>query len=458
METEQPHPLDAVMADRGLSLADVAQLYRSTVARHGLRSGVDRNLVWKWKTGRRKPTVESQQYLADVFGVSRDVLANDEWPHWLRHALSSPLHVLQPPWSISGTLRVLEEITGGMLDRREFLVITGSTLSGLGEYWRSSFSDQVTQITVPSNAGRLTSEILDRIANRLAELRHLDDALGGGRDLCQLVDAEFRWLSRLAKEFDPCSTGSRLFSLVAEAARLCGWCCFDANYQAAGQAYYVAALRASGSAGDPMTGAHVLACMSFQAALTGHCQEAVSLIDSAQERLGHNGTPRLNALLASRKARAYAISGDAIACGRALIDAEKHLEGVHEDLFEPDWIYYFDEAELAAQAGACWIDLRTPSKAREFADKALGAIDPCYVRDCAIYHVRGAQANFQNHDLDLACQELGAAVDLAQQIDSARTVDTIQEARKGMSRYERDGRVRELDQRLTILTAHGNRT
>lgn len=88
MDAERTHPLDVVMSDRGLSLAGLADLYRAAVAKHGLRSGTDRNLVWKWKTGRRTPTVESQQYLADALGVPRSVLAEHGWPDWLWHAVS----------------------------------------------------------------------------------------------------------------------------------------------------------------------------------------------------------------------------------------------------------------------------------------------------------------------------------------------------------------------------------
>lgn len=291
-------------------------------------------------------------------------------------------------------------------------------------------------------------DLLDRITGRLADLRQLDDALGGA-ELRSLAVAEFRWLVHLAEHavYDT-NTGRRLFSLLAEAARLCGWLHFDNLNHPAAQSYYVAALRCSATANDPMAGANVLACMSFQAALTGQHQDAVSMIDSAQQQVRRNATPRLTALLASRKARAYARAGDTVACGRALIDAERNLDAATANVMEPDWLYYFDEAEFAAQAGACWVDLRQPARARRLIDDALRCINPNYVRDRSIYHARSAEVYLHDNELEMACHELRNAADLAHQSRSVRSLETIRSARLGISLHEHEVPVRELDDYL----------
>ena len=202
-----------------------------------------------------------------------------------------------------------------------------------------------------------------------------------------------------------------------------------------------------------MTGANVLACMSFQATLINHHQDAVSLIDGAQQRVRRNATPRLMALLASRKARAYAKAGDVVACGQALADAERSLEAATTDAIEPDWLYYFDDAELAAQAGACWVDLRQPVRARPLIDDALARISPNYVRDRAIYHIRSAETYLYGKELEPACQELHTAVDLVHQSGSVRALETIRIARLSMSPYDHETLVQELDDQLHDLGA-----
>lgn len=447
-EAAQRNLLDDVLVDRQLSLGGLARLYQQAVAVDGLRSGADRNLIWKWKTGRRTPTQESQRYLADALGVSRSVIAEEGWPYWLRHAIDAGVSVLDAPWSFAGAMQVLHHLSGGPMDRRGFVVITGGALLELVTHWGNTIADLAPEAG-PARIGqaRLIPDLLARIGSRLADLRRLDDALGG-IELRKLALAEFRWLTHLADQIE-CER--RLFSLVAEAARLCGWLHFDAGHHAAAQAYYVAGLRCSAIANDTMTGAHILACMSFQAMLISHPQDAVALIEGAQQRLRHHTTPRLDALLASRKARAYAKAGDARACGRALNDAERSLEIAATDAGDPDWLYYFDEAELAAQAGACWVDLRRPTRARPLIDNALHGIDPNCVRDRTIYHVRSAEAWFQDNELEFACHQLGIAADLARHTGSVRSVQTIRVARQAMASYEDEAIIRELDDQLRAL-------
>lgn len=175
---------------------------------------------------------------------------------------------------------------------------------------------------------------------------------------------------------------------------------------AAAQAYYVTALRCSASAANPLSGANVLAGMSWQATLTGNPTEALGLLDTAKRQVDRNASPKLRALLASRRARAHARAGDTRACGQALNEAEDALSASADGQLEPDWIYFFDEAELAAQAGSCWVDLRQPARARPLLDGALRSMGTQYVRDRTIYQARSAQTSYHSGELDLACAEL----------------------------------------------------
>lgn len=450
---------------------------QETLAEH---LGLERSTVGRWERGTGTPQPWNQPDLAKALGLTQDALANllrpDQlagspvcrptvldvaykvatefnWPDWHEAGQAS---VLEPPWSITGTMQVLHEVAGGTMDRRGFLIITGTTLAGLADRWGSALTGDVSPISgaLPvQHDPRLSTTVLDRLDHRLSDLRRLDDEFGG-RELHQLAVAEFRWLTRLADQAQyNSSTGQRLFNLVTEAARLCGWLHFDAAHHAAAQSYYVAALRSSASANDALTGAHVLACMSFQATLTGHHQEAIALIDAAEDRTKHTATPRLRALLASRNARAYAKAGDAASCGRALNEAERRLDATTPGTTEPDWIYFFDQAELDAQAAACWVDLRQPTKARPLIDNALNTMNPQYVRDRTIYQVRSAEAHLHADDLDLACDDLHTAADLAGQTGSVRSIHTIRSARGAMSRYDREPRVQKLDRRLADLAA-----
>src|SRR5438105_1427484 len=127
-EAEQPHPLDIVLRERGLSLTQLASSYRGELARQGLRSGADRQLMWNWKSGRRTPSAEAQHVLATVLGVPHSVLQHRGWPSWLWCATGTHEQFIEPPWSVTGTMKVLRWVTGDRVDRRSFLTVTGASL------------------------------------------------------------------------------------------------------------------------------------------------------------------------------------------------------------------------------------------------------------------------------------------------------------------------------------------
>jgi hypothetical protein len=225
----------------------------------------------------------------------------------------------------------------------------------------------------------------------------------------------------------------------------------DAADHTEGQSYYEAALRSSVLANDPMTGASILENMAFQANLTGHHPQAITLIDAAEQRTKHVTTPRLRALLATQRARSHAMAGDAKSCGRALNDAERHLDNAAAATTDTAGIYYFDEATFQAQAATCWVFLRQPLKARPLIDSALHRMSPPFLRDRAIYYVRSSEAHLQANDLDMACVELRSAADLAERSQSMRAVRTIRSVRAAMSRHDAEPRVKALDSHLNAL-------
>ncbi|QWF81067.1 helix-turn-helix domain-containing protein [Amycolatopsis sp. CA-230715] len=445
------HPLAVVLRERGMTLDKLASSYRGELARQGLRSGADRQLIWKWKSGKKTPSIESQHVLATVLGVPHTLVTERGWPFWVWCATNTHGRLVEPPWSITGTMKVLRWVTGDRVDRRGFLALSGASLLGIATEWASSMATaKATTLVAPEARGEcLSREVLGRLGSRLAELRHLDDVFGG-TDLRHLARAELRWLSTLADTatYDE-TTGRALFAHITEAARLCGWLHFDVAQHAAAQEHYVTALRSSVEANAPEAGAHVLACMSFQVMLDGHPNDALSLLDTASGFLGRSGNARLRAMIASRKARAHAIDGDARGCGHQLNLAERYLDAADADLDDsPDWIYYFDHAELDAQAGASWVSLSQPARARPLIDSALSAMSSDYVRDLTIYHTRSAQAYADVDELDMACRDFTTAIDLVTQTQSVRSIETIRAGRVSLDRYKDDPRVKKLDRQL----------
>jgi len=283
-------------------------------------------------------------------------------------------------------------------------------------------------------------------------LRRMDDRLGG-EVLRNVIDADVRVVNDLLSRASLADAQRlRLQGAAAELAQLAGWVSFDSGLQSAGQRYYQAGLHAAQSADDHLLGANVLACMSFQSALTGHPGDGIALAEAAQDSIKNAGVPRVKAMIATREARAHAKAGNHRECVNALGRAERHLEAASNST-EPEWVYYFDEAELVAQTGACWLDLRQPQDALRLLDHALDTIDPSYVRDRTIYHVRQASAHLQLGELEYSCDLLQKATGLATQSRSARSVSTIQSLRARMNKHSHEPSVRALDEHLLAPTA-----
>jgi hypothetical protein len=183
--------------------------------------------------------------------------------------------------------------------------------------------------------------LLDTLEQRLDDLRRLDDVLGGVR-LRQTAVAEYDLLEGLAKH-----TGQhgplehRLLSLLAEAARMCGWLQFDSGHHARAQRFYITALRASASAGDHQVGANTLAFMAIQVYSEGNPQDAVALVRTAQDATARRTTPRVKSMLHARAARALSRTGDRTGCWRELDAARtEYARGPHDD--DPSWSYWLN--------------------------------------------------------------------------------------------------------------------
>jgi hypothetical protein len=306
------------------------------------------------------------------------------------------------------------------VDRRGFLIATGTTLTAFAADWTGSF-DQVPAAQATGNR-RLTAEMVTHIEQRLEHLRRMDDVLGGG-ELRRIAMAEFELVSRLADQtvYDS-ATGRRLFSTVSEAGRIAGWLHFDQGRQAAAQKYYLTALRASATAGDAEVGANVLAFMAIQTYSVGNPQDAVNLVQTAHDQVRRRTTPLVRSILHARTARALSKTPHGrYACARELNKSrDAFAEGSRDN--DPPWAYWVTQGEIEMLAGSCALDLGDPAAALRFFENA-GAADYAsggYVRDNALFLTRAAEAHLALGHIDEACGKARQAHEQNGGVDSAR--------------------------------------
>ncbi|MFJ8600403.1 hypothetical protein ACIREM_17095 [Streptomyces shenzhenensis] len=223
--------------------------------------------------------------------------------------------------------------------------------------------------------------------------------------------------------------GRALFSTVAEATLLAGWMSYDACYHGLAQRYFLQALRLAQDANDRRLAGSILSAMSHQATFLGHYTEAATLARAALMGIAPVATPTLRAQFHAMEARALARTGDVGACEAALSAATNALESRNND-DEPEWISYFDEAELAAEAAHCFRDVNSARQAVAHAENAMSG---SHVRSDFFATMVLADAHLRAGDVEEACRVALDALDLGEQLKSARCVNYLAEFRQNLA-------------------------
>jgi hypothetical protein len=323
------HPLTAVRAAHGWTLADVAEIIRS---RSRLNMAARREKVWRWEHRTAAPEQLAQYALADELGVDRALVDTHGWPGWL--LLVDPGEPTGGAWTPEAAAEVLDRVvSSAAMDRRGFLLLSGAAATNLALLWDGA----APATPAASDAGPVTPEVLDQLDGRLTQLWRLDDLLGGGAVLDAGM-ADLRLVARLIRHgrYDA-ATGTRMWSLAAAQARFCGFAAFDAGREAAAQRFWHAGLRAAAAAGDVDQGVYVLSNLALQAVYAHDSTAAIGLLDVARHQVDPAARTVL-AMLDCWTARARAVAGDAKATPALLNQADDRWD-TRRPGDDPDWVY-----------------------------------------------------------------------------------------------------------------------
>jgi transcriptional regulator with XRE-family HTH domain len=272
-----------------------------------------------------------------------------------------------------------------------------------------------------------------RVRSSSELLAALDNRLGGAharRSLVHFLDRDAAAL--LAGSYTD-DVGRDLYAAVAEASLLAAWTSYDCGLHGAAQRYFVQALRLAQSAADRPLACSVMSAMSHQATYLGHCTEAANLARAALGGLRDQATPALTAQFRTMEARALARSGDARGCHAALAAAERAFQEP-EPGRDPEFISYFNEAELAAEVAHCFRDLGDGRQAARHAALAAPS-DGSYARSDFFATMVLADALADSGDPDQACKAALDALRVGEALTSARCVVYIREFRQRLDGF-----------------------
>lgn len=213
--------------------------------------------------------------------------------------------------------------------------------------------------------------------------------------------------------------GTALFSAASEVSQLLVWTAYDTGNHRLAHRYLTSTLRLSQVIDDRMFGARILGNLSHQANYPGNHAQAIQLARAAVEGAKGRATPRALAMYSAMEARALSDASDPIGAGRAMNEAECHFERADTGE-DPEWISYFDSAELMGELCHCFRDLKMRRESVEAAQCAVDNTDPKYARTLGFCRMVLAQSQLINGELEAAVTAASLAVDGGDSLQSAR--------------------------------------
>jgi tetratricopeptide (TPR) repeat protein len=413
--------------------------------KHGRTLGIplatNRTTVWKWEQG-QEPDADAQRVLADLLRVPDEQVRAEGWPRWLP---VWEVTGLTAPWTEAGTVEALSDLVGsGRMDRRGFLTITGTALTGLAASW----VDAPSAFASALSGDRVTDTMVSTIEQRICTLRTLDDQLGGARLLEQARGDLALVTGLLSGGRYTDRVRLRLYALAARVSHLTGWMAYDAGLRSAGQRYYVGALRSARTAGDDAFGAFILAEMGVHVSEAGRTAERVDLISTAIDNAPHSLSSCTQSFLYLHKAEALSRDGYHRKAGTALNRAASLWERDAEEE-NPDWLDWFGEAQLRSTEGKVLLRSGQVERATSSLETSVASAAP---RDRAVRSSRLAEARLAGSDLEgaLDAANYGAGL-LEDSVSSVRALDRLKEFSARLELHKYVPSVREFRERLQEL-------
>ncbi|MFF2374914.1 XRE family transcriptional regulator [Streptomyces xiamenensis] len=392
---------------------DLAREIRAAAARRGLRSGVDKQRVRKWETGVR-PDRESQEYIAEVFGICLENVDVTSWPNWLPDAGIVPL-------GPASTVPALREALRVSMDRSRRTVLSAISSTALitlvGAWATTDPGPEVTERVQGKPIGEDLVVMLEETGTRLTTL-----ATRERQHTAPLIDAHLATVTNLIAEgrHSP-AIGTRLHALAASLAQTVAWHRFDHGHHGEAGRLWVAGLHSAHASGDHDMGAALLSDLAYQASWRGDPRTAARILERALTRAQH---PAARSLLHLRLARALAPQGERRATLRELSTAE-HLLGVPAADPVPTWCSWLSEADLAVDSGQSLNDLGDARRAHKLIEEGQTLLPPSRDKTKGVFLAYRAKTHLDLGEPDLAAAVATQSLEMAQRIGAPRCVELV---------------------------------
>ncbi|MEU6380808.1 regulator [Streptomyces sp. NPDC046909] len=448
--------LAALIAEAGFSNAGLARRVDQLGLEHGLDLRYDKTSVTRWLRG-QQPRGTTPALIAEVFTrrLGRRLSAQDLGLDACAPVYAGLEFAATPEEAVDIVSGLWRKDSGSHAELRKIAFTPAGLVVPSRDWLIGRADDKVARgepvarvpvqgrPAVPRQRGaergpgqKVTGGDIAALRSVGELFRSLDNMYGGGHARQALV----RYLEH---ECEPMlrgtygeQTGRRLFAAAADLTRLAGWTSYDIAAHGLAQRYFVQSLRLAQAAGDRAYGSYVLITMSRQAVYLGHGREAVQLARVAQQGVGTNAPPVVQALLHAVEARGHGVLGEVRACTGALVRAERALEAARPGDEVPYWARFFDEAQLADELAHAHRDLQQFRVAVQHAERSLQLRAPAYARSRLFCRVVLASARLGLGELDQACALGAEAAGAAAEMRSVRAIEYVRDFEKRLEPYK----------------------
>ncbi|WP_086796913.1 hypothetical protein [Streptomyces caniscabiei] len=286
--------------------------------------------------------------------------------------------------------------------------------------------------------GRIGAGEVHRIDRAVATIYAHDHDHGSGsgrlrRDASEALHTVYGWLHE--GTFTE-RTGRRLRSATGHLSIAAGWLSYDSGRPADARSLYSEALAAARMADDHALEAHAFGCLSLLAKASGRPREAVSAAQGAQNAVRTYGSARMLALFCMREAGGWALLGDHAATDRAIVRAHQlYARGPAEA--DPDWLEFFQPAELAGLEALARADLAQHERAAAGAEQAVLLFGDAFARNRALYtaDIAVQHALRERPEPEAAAQAAGRVLAYLPDVRSDRLLQQLADVESALQRH-----------------------
>ena len=389
---------------------------------------------------------------------TRDLNKLDEWACALHipqrylwfHLSEQPAHAYSRPRDAHSLDDEFE--TGGEdVQRRQLLRAASAGAASVGSSAFGWFSTQTALRPGTRAVGMTDVQIIREMTQTF---RRLDNRFGGGHARSAVTNylaSDVLPLLRDGRYRD--SVRRELSAAVAELNQLAGWMAYDVGDTDSGRRHLRNAMHLCQDIRDDALAGEMLAGMSHQAAFLRSAALATDLARAAKGNAKRAGVPALVSESAVMEAHGLALMNDAQGCLAALRESEQAFAAA-KDQERPEWLAYFDGAYLAAKFGHCFRDLGRSFEAERFARRSLDMING-YDRGRLFNLALLASILADQRKVEEACETGLAAVRLASEVKSVRTVAYLADLSHRLVPFRAEPDVRMLDEQIGLLVQGG---